>query len=77
MTNRRFAFDPPRWNIPDQMPIRTGMLLVGSLIWLWLFLSLGGRLWNSELLLRDPINLALAMLCVLLGVVVVLGWVTV
>jgi hypothetical protein len=74
MTNRHFAFDPPRWSIPDQMPVRTGMLLVSSLVWFFLFLLLGGRLWNSEVLLRDPINLLLAVLCVLLGVVVILGW---
>jgi HJR/Mrr/RecB family endonuclease len=75
MSTRRFAFDPPRWNIPDQMPIRTGLLLLGSLVWLMLFYWLGERLLSTQGLLSDQGNQVLALLCVVLGVVLVLGWI--
>ncbi len=75
MATRRFAFDPPRWNNPDQMPIRTGLLLIGSLVWLLLFFWLGERLLSTQGLLSDQGNQVLALICVVLGVVLVLCWI--
>jgi len=72
---RHFAFEPARWGVSDRTPFRTSLLLLGSLVWLLLFIWLGERLLTTQGLLGNQGSLVLALLCIVLGVILALGWV--
>jgi restriction system protein len=69
-----FAFTPPRWRPPTQLPKQTGVFLLGSLVWLGLYGWLGYRLWVYGFRQDRTLNLLLTSLCILLGVLLALVW---
>lgn len=77
MSPRLYAFDPPRWQAPRQLPLQTGALFAGSAVWIALYGWLAYRLWRYGLSTGLSFNLALILLSILLGVALVLGWGTV
>lgn len=74
MTQQSYAFDRPRWRSPQQLNLRTGGLLLASLLWIGAYLWLGWRLWRGSMALGDPLNILLVILAIGLGVGVILGW---
>lgn len=74
MTQRTFYFDPPQWRSLNQHRLRASALMLGTVIWLSLYGGLGYRLWTQGVTLRDTLNLAMAFMSILLGVMVTLGW---
>lgn len=74
MTLHTFAFEPPRWHHPQRLRGDTGVLFLGSAVWLLLYGWLGYRLWTQGLTRGFPLNLVLMLVCVVLGVIIALRW---
>jgi restriction system protein len=74
MTLHTFAFDPPRWHPPQRLRGDTGVLFLGSAVWLLLYGWLGYRLWTQGPTRGLSLNLLLTGVCVTLGVIMVLRW---
>jgi restriction endonuclease len=74
MAQRTVNFAAPRWRTASQPHVRTGALLIGTLLWLSIYGGLGYRLWTQGITLYDSLNLVLTGISVLLGVVIFLGW---
>ena len=74
MAQRTVNFAAPRWRTASQSHVRTGALLVGTLLWVVVYGGLGYRLWTQGIAIRDSLNLILTALSILLGVIVFLGW---
>jgi restriction system protein len=73
MSQRTFAFDPPRWQF-SQLHNQTGRLLLVSAVWVLGYGWLGYRVWNWGFSAGWVLNLALAVGCIGLGVGVALSW---
>jgi restriction system protein len=74
MTQHAYAFDRPRWRPPQQLNLSIIGLLLAGLLWIGFYLWLGRRLWQGGLALGNPLNMALILLSIGLGVGVILGW---
>ena len=74
MTQRTFDFRPPQWRMPAQLHYRTGALLMGTFMWLAIYLGVGWRLLNYGVLRAGWTTFWLAVICVVVGIAVVLGW---
>jgi restriction system protein len=74
MAQHIYSFEPPRWRPRSQLPVQTGALLAGSLLWLALYGWLAFRLWTAGFDRGVTLNLLLAVVCVLLGVALILAW---
>jgi restriction system protein len=74
MAQRTFAFERPRWRAPGGTNVRTGVLSIGTLLWLALYVGLGSRLLARNVYALDRRDGALIALTVALGVAVVVGW---
>jgi len=76
MSQRTLSFQAPRWRSPLRLHLRAGVLVIGTLLWLLLYGALAYRLWIDRIAPGDTLNLGLMIACLLLGVVVLLGWQT-
>ncbi len=74
MSQRIFAFDPPRWRAPAQTNLRTALLLLSSLAWLALYAWLSWRLWQAGAHWSNPLNRALIAICLVGGLALAVGW---
>jgi HJR/Mrr/RecB family endonuclease len=74
MAQHTYEFRPPAWRTPDQLVLHTGVLLIGTLLWTLLYAWLGWRVWHYGLSHTFYANLALALLCILMGTLLFLGW---
>ena len=74
MTQITYDFRPPQWRTPDQVNYRTGALLLGTALWLALYGWLGVRLLERGEPRLGWLELALAFLCIVAGVLLVIGW---
>ncbi len=74
MSQRSFAFDPPRWRAPVQTNRRTAALVLGSLAWLALYGWLSWRLWHAGVQWANPANRALIAICLVGGLTLAVGW---
>jgi|GEM_PF-920851 len=74
MMQYAYAFDRPRWRSPQQLNLSIVGLLLASLLWIGFYLWLGWRLWRDGAALGDPLNMALTLFAISLGVGVILGW---
>lgn len=71
---RTYRFRPPAWRAPAALHIQTVVLLVGSAIWLAIYGWLAVRLWEVGPLGAGWVEAAAALLAVVIGVAVVVGW---
>ena len=74
MAQRTLYLQLPRPSSPSRTALRTSALIVGTLLWLSLYATLAYRLLMVRFALTDRLNLGLITACILLGVIVVLGW---
>lgn len=74
MSQRTFAFDLPRWRAPGGTNLRTGVLFIGTVLWLALYLWLGSRLLAHGLDGLDRRDLILMVMTVALGATTLVGW---
>ncbi len=76
MAHRTCFFDAPLWNTPARS--RAGVLfialLMASLAWLALYAWLGWLLWTQGVAGWRTLHTALLLASIVLGVVIVLGW---
>lgn len=71
---RTYEFRPPAWRAPAALHVQTGALLLGSLIWLAIYGWLAMRLWHTGLAGAGWLEAGVALLAVVSGVAVVVGW---
>lgn len=74
MTQITYDFRPPLWRTSDQVNYRTGALLLGTALWLGIYGWLGLRLLARGEPRLGWFELALASVCVVVGVLLVMGW---
>lgn len=74
MTPHSYLFNPPRWQAARSLYPQTGALFAGSAVWVVLYGWLGYRLWTDGLTPGITLNLTLIGACIVLGVLIVLGW---
>ena len=74
MTQRTFEFRPPLWRPPARLHHQTGTLFLITLAWLLVYAGLGWRLLAGGAVQFGPVEAALALIAVALGVGVLLGW---
>ncbi|MCB0160192.1 MAG: hypothetical protein KDD83_18795, partial [Caldilineaceae bacterium] len=74
MAQRTVAFELPSWRAPGGTNLRTGVLLIGTLLWLALYGWLGSRLLAHGISGFDRRDGLLAVLTVAFGVMTVVGW---
>ena len=70
----RYEFRPPRWRPPEQINSRTGLLALGSFVWLLAYATLGMRLMARGRPSLGWTELALMLISIVLGVLLVVGW---
>lgn len=71
---RTYHFRPPAWRTPAALHVQTGVLVLGSLIWLAIYGWLAVRLWAVGPAGAGMAEALLGLLAVVTGVPVVLGW---
>ncbi|MCB0159368.1 MAG: restriction endonuclease [Caldilineaceae bacterium] len=74
MAQRTVAFELPSWRAPGGTNLRTGVLLIGTLLWLGLYGRLGSRLLAHGIGGVDRRDGLLMVLTVAFGVMTVVGW---
>lgn len=74
LADRLFEFRPPRWRAPARLNYRTGALLVGTVLWVAIYVGLGLRLLHQSAPRLGWVELALVILSVAGGVWMVMGW---
>ncbi|MBW7884939.1 MAG: restriction endonuclease [Caldilineaceae bacterium] len=74
MLQRTFSFDRPLWNKPRHFRPGVGSLLSATFLWLALYFWLGWSLWQDGISFARPVQMGLLAACVVLGVLIVLGW---
>ncbi|MCC6166398.1 MAG: restriction endonuclease [Caldilineaceae bacterium] len=71
---RTYHFRPPAWRTPAALHVQTGVLVLGSLIWLAIYGWLAARLWEVGPAGAGTAEAVLGLLAVVTGVPVALGW---
>jgi restriction system protein len=69
-----YDFRPPAWRAPAALYAQTGALCIGGLLWLAIYGWLAARLLRGGLAQAGLLELGLALLCVLVGAPLLLGW---
>jgi hypothetical protein len=73
MSQRTFAFDPPRWQF-GRIRTQPGRLLLVSAVWLLGYGWLGYRVWSGGFSTGWVLNVVLVAVSIGLGVAVALSW---
>jgi len=73
-TTLQYEFRPPRWRPPEQINYRTGVLAMGSFVWLLAYATLGMRLMARRRPSLGWAELLLMLVSIVLGVALVVGW---
>lgn len=68
-----FSFRQPKWRAPEALLTQTVVLLLGSVLWVFLYGWLSRYFWLHGIRL-DQMGLTLIGSCILLGVGIALGW---
>lgn len=74
MTTRTFAFEPPRWRPVSQLVAYSLAAAAAALLWLGVYAWLGWRLYGQVTALTGSLNLALAAVLIISGVLLALVW---